>query len=101
MNDQEDSLFAGSLDALSPEMREALSYPIEAAVCIGSADPHRSIEEIVDIAVSRCQGLVLDDGPSGTDIVKILNGMTVLASNLHLENARYLHIRGEDGVCVK
>jgi hypothetical protein len=73
--------------SLSPEIKLAFSYPVELAQRDG-ADQHHSIEEIVDIAISRCQNLVLDDGSSGSNIVQILDGLTILVTSLHLENSR-------------
>ena len=78
-----------SFESLSPDIKLAFSYPVELAKRDGTVQRH-SIEEIVDIAVSRCQNLLFDDGTSGSKIVQILDGMAILAAALHLENSRYL-----------
>ncbi len=86
-----DSSLQFQLDALSPQIKSALSFPICSAASLKiSANSHQTVEEIVDDAVSRCVDITLDDaGYPGSSIVNILNGMSLLANTLHIECSRY------------
>ena len=78
-----------SLETLSPKVKDALSYSISAALSFKDGQDQKSIEEIVEEAVSRCQDIVLEDDVNpGSTVVDILNGISILAESLRLENLR-------------